>query len=175
MFHNEEKTATRKALAERTGLRLDTVRYDEEALVGDYHGRELSLYNFNKGRGGIYFCVDVALSGDPGVELLVRSGLHGGLAGQVTDRTGREDKHNFVRNFLVEGEPAAAALRVVDTASIQKGLRTAFDHAGGVELRTRDGHLVFEQLDQGQHDADYLAGVIDLVDEAAGLIENAAR
>ncbi len=171
MYSNADKTAVRKALADRTGLDLQTVRYDEEALVGNHRGRNLWLYNFNKGRGGIYFCIDLELSRPPGVDLKVRSGLTGVLTSEVTDHTDAPPDRRFVDNFLVEGEPAATVLRVLDSASVQRGLLAAFEHCGGVEARTEDGHLIFEQLDQGQHDADYLMDLIALLEELADALE----
>jgi len=171
MYSNPEKTAVRKALADRTGLALQTVRYDEEALVGDHRGRNLRLYNFNKGRGGIYFCIDVELARPAEPSLLIRSGLTGVLTSQVKDQTDRPAGQRFVDNFLVEGEPTDAVLRVLDSASIQGGLMAAFEHCGGVEAKTEDDRLVFEQLDQGQHDADYLMDIIALLEELADAIE----
>ena len=47
----------------------------------------------------------------------------------------------------------------------------AFEHCGGVEAKTEDDRLVFEQLDQGQHDADYLMDIIALLEELADAIE----
>lgn len=171
MYSNPDKTAVRKDLAARTGLELGTVRHDDEALVGNHYGRDLRLYNFNKGRGGIYFCIDLGLKRPPELRLLVRSGLTGVLSGDVVNRTDLSPGRRFVDNFLVEGEPAEAVLRVLDSASIQRGLAAAFAHCGGIEARTEDGHLMFEQLDQGQHDADYLMDLIALLEELADALE----
>jgi hypothetical protein len=173
MYRNEDKTRVREALARRTGLGLTTIRHDEEALNGDYRGHELALYNFNKGRGGIYFCIDLRLQGTPGVALLVRSGLTGDLSRRVEDRTGRPESRDFAHNFLVQGEPEEAVLRVLQTATVQETLAAARERTEGIEVRTEDGHLVYEQLDYGKHDADYLLGLMDMLARLADALDAA--
>lgn len=171
MYSNPQKTEVRRALAERTGLTLKKVRYDKEALTGDYKGRDLTLFNFNKGRGGIYFAVHLGLKQDSGVRMLVRSGLSGGLSGHIVDRTGRQNDNDFTHHFFVKGEPEEIVTRVLDSADVQRGLRAAFDRTGGVEVRVEKGCLVFEQLDMGRYDADYLMSVIGLLDALAVAVE----
>jgi hypothetical protein len=171
MYSNPQKTEVRRALAERTGLTLKKVRYDKEALTGDYKGRDLTLYNFNKGRGGIFFAVRLGLKKDSGIEMLVRSGLSGGLSGHIVDRTGRQSDNDFTHHFFVKGAPEETVTRVLDSADLQRGLRAAFDRTGGVEVRVEKGCLIFEQLDLGRHDADYLMSVIGLLGDLAVALE----
>ena len=171
MYSDKHKTEVRTALAARTGLSLHKVRNDEEALTGSYRGRDLRLYSFNKGRGGIFFRIELGLKTDADVHMLIRSGLTGGLSAQISDQTGLPADENFTKHYLVKGEPQSLAVKAMNSATLQQGLLAALKRAGGIEIRTDDGYLIYEQLDYGKHDADYLQQLIGLLNELACSIE----
>ena len=163
--------AIREDLAKVLGLTVEPIRYDPVGLTGKHAGRELSLYNFNIGRGGVYMRIEMDINNPANISLTVRGGLTGKLSKQIKNTSKKEYGSGFNQHFLVTGKPEQAIIKLLESPTIQEALLHAFNRRRGIEMKMADSKLSLEQLDHGDYDSQYLQRLIQMLTQFADSVE----
>jgi hypothetical protein len=161
----KKQRQARQDLAALLDASVATVRYDRFAVVGKAYGLPFRLFNFDKGRGGIYMAIEVDLSRPVDLSLNLASGMPD--QARLSDSSA---DHAFWRRFrLIEGSSSLVTL--IEDSGLPAVLLAGLSRSSAIAVALMARTLNFEQLDSGQHPSRALKELVNALAKFALLAE----